>query len=129
MRELSHWDDAPTDVEDLGTIGNAGAVLGEAVGARRRGVPLRRRARTVATPQHADDEEIFYVLAGSGSSVQEDGCFAIAAGDVVCYRAWEVAHTLVAGDDGLTVLAFGTLEDTPGVTWFPRTTGCGSPTA
>jgi uncharacterized cupin superfamily protein len=121
MRELSHWDDAPSEIEDLGTIGGAWSFLAEAVGAVRLGVNrIRLEAGKVATPQHAEDEEVFHVLAGSGWSVQEDGCFAIAAGDVVFYRAYEVAHTVVAGEHGLDVLAMGTVDPTPGVTRFPR---------
>jgi uncharacterized cupin superfamily protein len=121
MRELSHWDDAPTDVEDLGTIGGTWSFLGEAVGALRLGVNrFRLEAGKVATPQHAEDEEVFYVLGGSGWSVQSDGCFAIGAGDVVYYPAHEIAHTVVAGDDGLDVIAMGTDEHPRGVVRFPR---------
>lgn len=121
MRELSHWDDAPTDDEDLGTIGGTWSFLGEAVAAVRLGVNrVRLEAGKVASPQHAEDEEVFYILAGSGWSVQEDGCFAIAAGDVVYYRAYEVAHTVVAGDEGLDLIAMGYDDGPRGVTRFPR---------
>ena len=52
-------------------------------------------------------------VAGAGWSVQENGCFAIGAGDVVFYPAYEVAHTVVAGDDGLQFIAFGTSDPPP----------------
>ena len=121
MRAVAHWDDAPTESEDLGTIGGTYTWLGEAVGSRRLGATRSQvLPGHAATPQHAEDEEVFYVLGGSGWSVQEDGCFAITEGDVVYYGAWEPAHTVVAGDGGLDVIAMGTVEGHVGVTRFPR---------
>lgn len=121
MRVLAHAADIEPETEDLGVIANTGHYLGEAVGltrlaANRFEVP----AGKAASPLHAEDEEIFYVLAGSGWSVQEDGCFSIGAGDVVYYGAWEPAHTVVAGDDGLDFLAFGAASGPVGTTRFPR---------
>ena len=121
MRELSHWDDAETETSDLDTIGGVEQWLSGAVGCPRLGASrLQIPAGKAATPQHAEDEELFYVLGGSGWSVQEDGCFAIAAGDVVYYRAFEVAHTVVAGVDGIEFIAFGTTDTTAHGTRFPR---------
>jgi uncharacterized cupin superfamily protein len=121
MREVSHWDDAPSEVSDLDIIGGteqwlSGAVGSRALGASRVQVP----AGKAATPLHAEDEEVFYVLSGSGWSVQEDGCFAIGAGDVVAYRAWEPAHTVVAGDDGIEYIACGTTAALASGVRFPR---------
>src|SRR3954462_11636098 len=59
-------------------------------------------------------------MAGSGWSVQEDGCFAIGPGDVVFYRAYEPAPPVVAGDDGLQFIAFGTSDPPRGLVRFPR---------
>ena len=79
-----------------------------------------------STPLHLEgaDEEIFYVLGGSGTSVQrERGEMAghgVGAGDCLVHRALENAHTLEAGDDGLDVLAFGERALAGGVTWLPR---------
>lgn len=121
MRELSHWDDAQTETSDLENIGGQEQWLSGAVGSRRLGASrLQIPAGKAATPQHAEDEELFFVLAGSGWSVQEDGCFAIAAGDVVYYRAFEIAHTVVAGDEGIELIAFGTTDTTAQGTRFPR---------
>jgi uncharacterized cupin superfamily protein len=121
MREVSHWDDAPSETEDLGTIGGTEQWLSGAVGAQRLGASrVQVPAGKASTPQHAEDEEVFYVLGGSGWSVQEDGCFAIAAGDVVFYRAWEPAHTLVAGNEGIEYIAFGTTDSENGGVRFPR---------
>lgn len=87
-----------------------------------------------ATPLHLEgsEEEIFYVLSGSGISLQWDGekeeAFAIGAGDCLAHLACERAHTICAGDDGLVVLAFGqrhypanTLLPRAGVSWLGPT--------
>ena len=87
-----------------------------------------------ATPLHLEgsEEEIFYVLSGSGVSVQWDGkkeeAFAVRAGDCLAHLACEEAHTIGAGDDGLVVLAFGqrhypanTLLPRAGVSWLGPT--------
>lgn len=87
-----------------------------------------------ATPLHLEgsEEEIFYVLTGSGVSVQQDGqnveAFAVGAGDCLAHLACEHAHTIGAGDEGLVVLAFGhrhypanTLLTRAGVSWLGPT--------
>ena len=87
-----------------------------------------------ATPLHLEgsEEEIFYVLSGSGVSLQWDGekedAFSVGAGDCLAHLACEYAHTIGAGDDGLVVLAFGqrhypanTLLPRAGVSWLGPT--------
>ena len=87
-----------------------------------------------ATPLHLEgsEEEIFYVLSGTGVSVQWDGekeeAFAVGPGDCLVHLACEYAHTIGAGDDGLVVLAFGqrsypanTLLPRAGVSWLGPT--------
>lgn len=87
-----------------------------------------------ATPLHLEgsEEEIFYVLAGSGISLQWDGkreeAFAIGPGDCLAHPACEFAHTICAGEQGLVVLAFGqrhypanTLLPRAGVSWLGPT--------
>jgi uncharacterized cupin superfamily protein len=100
--------------------------LGSAAGTKRVGVtrweidPGKR-----STPVHmeGDEEEIYFVLAGSGLSYQWDGeearTYEIRAGDCIVHRVEEEAHTLVAGPDGLDVLAFGERTSLAG-TWLPR---------
>jgi uncharacterized cupin superfamily protein len=70
------------------------------------------------------EEEIFYVLDGSGTSVQWDGeqteAFEVGPGDCLVHLALEHAHTLEAGSEGLDVLAFGHRHYAPGVTVLPR---------
>ncbi|HLF00294.1 MAG TPA: hypothetical protein VI540_10395 [Gaiellaceae bacterium] len=79
-----------------------------------------------STPLHLEgaDEEIFYVLGGSGTSVQrvrgEMSAHDVRAGDCLVHRALENAHTLKAGTDGIDVLAFGERNLAGGVTWLPR---------
>jgi uncharacterized cupin superfamily protein len=68
---------------------------------------------------HADEEEIFFVLAGSGVSWQDDALHEVGAGDTIVHRACEQAHTLIAGDEVLDVLAFGSGSPT-GLTRLPR---------
>jgi uncharacterized cupin superfamily protein len=62
-----------------------------------------------STPLHAHfgEEEIFYVLSGSGWSVQEEGAYEIGPRDVILHPPGGPAHTVVAGDAGIDVLAFG----------------------
>jgi uncharacterized cupin superfamily protein len=88
-----------------------------------------------ATPFHLEgsEEEIFYVLSGTGVSVQGDGrseeAFGIGPGDCLVHLALEHAHTIGAGSDGpLVVLAFGqrhyaanTLLPRAGVSWLGDT--------
>src|SRR4051794_6932136 len=121
MSHIAHWDSAPSETSDLDTIGGHEQWLSGAVGSRRLGASRQQiPAGKASTPQHAEDEEVFYVLGGSGWSVQTDGCFAIGAGDVVYYRPWEVAHTIVAGDEGIDYIAMGTSEGPRGLAHFPR---------
>ncbi|MFL5843357.1 MAG: cupin domain-containing protein [Solirubrobacteraceae bacterium] len=121
MREVSHWDDAPSDTSDEGPIGNTETWLSGAVDAVRLGVSRYEvPAGKAASPQHAEDEEVFYVLSGSGWSLEDDRCHAIGPGDVVYYAAYDPAHTVVAGDDGLSFIAFGTGDPPRGVVRFPR---------
>ena len=54
-----------------------------------------------------DEEEIFYVLAGTGLSWQSGKTYEVRAGDTIVHRVAEEDHTLIAGPDGLDVLAFG----------------------
>jgi uncharacterized cupin superfamily protein len=120
MHALAHWDDIDAERDDVGPLQSTWTQLSLAVGLVRLGVNrIAVEPGCAGTPQHAEDEEVFYILGGSGFSVQEDGCFAIGAGDVVHYAAWNPAHTVVAGDDGLDLIAFGTAD----MSWlvrFPR---------
>ena len=101
--------------------------LGVATGADRLGVaiieiPPGRRSTPVHS--HIDEEEAFLVLAGSGLSYQSSGscdarAYEIGADDVLWHPAAGDAHTLIAGDDGLTVLVVNEGSRTR-LTWLPR---------
>ena len=69
---------------------------------------------------HRSDEESFFVLAGSGLSVQDDRTYEVRAGDCIVHREAAEAHTLRAGDDGLDVLAFGASREAATGAYLPR---------
>jgi uncharacterized cupin superfamily protein len=96
--------------------------LGSAAGSERVGVRrIRISAGRQSTPVHSHygEEEIFYVLRGSGASWQENGVFAIGEGDLVLYPPGGPGHTVVASEEGIDVLAFGDSLRHEGVR-FPR---------
>lgn len=70
-----------------------------------------------------DEEEIYFVLEGSGLVYRWNGDEArtheIRAGDCIVERVEEEAHALIAGPEGLDVLAFGERTNLAG-TWLPR---------
>jgi uncharacterized cupin superfamily protein len=112
---IVHWDEIEAAYDEAGTIGSSFTGLSRAAGSRDIRVNrIQVAAGRRSTPLHNEtDEEIFYVLRGSGLSWQrewggEDQTFEIGAGDCLVHRAEAEAHTLVAGDDGLDVIAFGT---------------------
>jgi uncharacterized cupin superfamily protein len=85
---------------DLGSA--AGSVT---VGLRR--YRLDEGDRPTPPHVHGAEEEIFFVLDGSGLSWQDGRTHEIRAGDCLVHRAAEEVHTLVGGRDGLDVLVFG----------------------
>jgi uncharacterized cupin superfamily protein len=124
---ISHWDDARSSRAERGHIaGTWQSLTGRAsrtVGVKR----IQVDPGMWSTPLHLEgaEEEIFYVLGGSGVSVQWEGedeplGFEVGEGDCIVHRALENAHTLQAGPDGLDVLAFGERTYAGGVTWLPR---------
>jgi uncharacterized cupin superfamily protein len=74
-----------------------------------------------SSPVHVelDEEEIFYVLGGSGLSWQDGQAYEIGPGDCLVHRVAEESHTLIAGPEGLDVLAFGERTDAT-ATYLPR---------
>ena len=110
---ISHWDDVDAVHRGSGHIsGHWQSLTGEEsewVGVRR----IRIDPGKWSTPLHLEgsEEEIFFVLDGSGISVQAEGsgeaAYAVGSGDCLVHLALAHAHTLRAGADGLDVLAFG----------------------
>ncbi|HSG14404.1 MAG TPA: cupin domain-containing protein [Gaiellaceae bacterium] len=123
---ISHWDDARTSRGEEGHIAGTWSSLTRAesgsIGVKR----IRVDSGMWSTPLHLEgaEEEIFYVLGGSGVSVQWEGddtcAYEVREGDCIVHLALENAHTLQAGQDGLDVLAFGQRAYAGGVTWLPR---------
>ena len=124
---ISHWDDARTWRGERGHIaGTWWSLTGQSshsVGVKR----IQVDPGMWSTPLHLEgaEEEIFYVLGGSGTSVQWEGeddplGYEVSAGDCLVHRAPENAHTLRAGSDGIDVLAFGERTSANGITWLPR---------
>jgi uncharacterized cupin superfamily protein len=114
---IAHWDDVEPRLLEHGHIRARWADLGRAAGSI--GVGVRRiliEPGDVATPAHVHpvEEEIFYVLGGSGLSWQDGKTYDIREGDCLVHLAMAAAHTLRAGDGGLEVLAYGHRMRTPG---------------
>ena len=132
---ISYWDELSWTRREKGHIaGDWQSLTSERslwLGAQR----IRVDAGKWATPLHleASEEEIFYVLSGTGVSLQlgDDGteqAFAVGPGDCLVHLALEHAHTLGAGPDGIEVVAFGerhyaanTFLPRAGVSWLGPT--------
>ncbi len=124
---ISHWDEVRSQRGERGHIAGAWRSLtgssSQTVGVKR----IEVDPGMWSTPLHLEgaEEEIFYVLGGSGVSVQWEGegeasAYEVRAGDCLVHLPLENAHTLQAGPDGLDVLAFGQRSLAGGVTWLPR---------
>jgi uncharacterized cupin superfamily protein len=119
---ISHWDDVRTWRSERGHIAGTWRSLtgrsSQISGVKR----IQVDPGKWSTPLHLEgaEEEIFYVLEGSGISVQWEDAHEVRAGDCLVHLALENAHTLEAGEDGLDVLAFGQRIYPGGVAWLPR---------
>lgn len=104
------WDDAPFETMDQGCLRRTRWDLGEhagsvAVGLKR--VQGRPGGQTSPVHAHGAEEEIFFVLEGSARLWQDGAVCEIREGDCVVHVAEGPPHTLVAGPEGIDVLAFG----------------------
>ncbi|HSS73434.1 MAG TPA: cupin domain-containing protein [Gaiellaceae bacterium] len=111
---IAHWDEVEGRLLETGPMRLTRVDLGDAIGSDRIGVALLKiQPGGRSSPVHAElaEEEIFYVLRGSGILWQDDGSgpatCEVREGDTIVHVAAMEYHTLVAGDDGLDVLAFG----------------------
>ncbi len=120
---ICHWDEVSWTALEGGDLRCERQRLGAAAGALDVGLSRYRVApgwRPMPLHVHADEEEIVFVLAGSGFSWQDDALHEVRAGDVIVHRSAEQAHTLVAGDgETLDLLTFGSGSPT-GLTQLPR---------
>jgi len=122
---ITHWDELEGVRRERGHIaGTWWSLTGEhsvGVGVRR----MQVDPGMWSTPFHLEgsEEEIFYVLGGTGVSLQSEGekteAYEVRSGDCLVHLALEHAHTLRAGSDGLDVLAFGH-RHYAGNTYLPR---------
>ena len=119
---ISHWDAVQARAFAKGELRGSRRRLGPAMGAERAGLSRYEAApgeRPMPLHTHADEEEILFVVRGSGITTDGERSWAIAAGDTVAHPAGGPPHTYVAGDGSLDVLVFATGSDTR-LTWLPR---------
>jgi uncharacterized cupin superfamily protein len=110
---IVHWDEVEPRLVEKGHLRARWTNLGRAAGSVSVGVQrISLDEGDISTPVHvhADEEEIFYVLGGSGLSWQDDRTHEIRAGDCLVHRVLQEEHTLRGGPGGLDVLAFGERE-------------------
>jgi uncharacterized cupin superfamily protein len=122
-----HRDDVPVQEWDLGEIAARRRRLGAAGNAARLGIAIIEippGKRPNPPHSHADEDEVFLVLQGSGLSYQTSGSrdvrtYEIGVDDVLLHRSNGPAHTLIAGPEGLTVFVVAEGSRT-NITWLPR---------
>ena len=112
------------DVEPVVRGGRRRRGLGEAAGSRWTGlrhIEVDAGALTGPPHVHSAEEELFVVLEGSGTlELWPDERHQVRAGSVVSRPPGTgVAHAFRGGDDGLTLLAWGTREPND-ICWYPR---------
>ena len=124
---ICHWDEVEPRRHEVGHLVGEWTDLGAGAGTKTVGLRrIRIDPGKWSTPFHRQtaEEEIFFVLAGSGICLHEESAFEVRQGDCIVHRVRQ-AHTLRAGDDGVDVLAFGTRSPTEaahlpraGVSWL-----------
>jgi len=122
VQHLAHWDDVEGVRREAGHLAGTWRDLGSATGTWSVGLQrIEIDPGKWSTPAHAElvEEEIFFVLGGSGISWQDGETYEVGEGDCLVHLAAEEAHTLRAGPDGLDVLAFG-MRAYPAGTLLPR---------
>ena len=122
MGPVAHWDEIASESDEVGHLGGTWTDLGLAAGSWASGsTEFRCRPGRWSTPAHVElaEEEIHYVLGGSGLSWQEGETYEVREDDCLVHLVEEQTHTLRAGPDGLDVLAFGTRRPAGG-TYLPR---------
>jgi uncharacterized cupin superfamily protein len=107
---LSHWDEVEGERREVSDMRATFRGVGEAAGATMVGVAridVDPGCRPGPVHQHASEEEIFFVLEGSGLAWIDGAVHEIGPGDTIVYLAGGPEHTIIAGDHGLSVLAYG----------------------
>lgn len=122
MEHLANWDEVERVRREAGHLAGSWRDLGTAAGTWSVGLQrIEIDPGKWSTPAHAElvEEEIFFVLGGSGISWQDGESFEVGEGDCLVHLAAEQAHTLRGGPDGLDLLAFG-MRAYPTGTLLPR---------
>ena len=94
---LAHWDAVDWARIDRGPLKGSRQRLGAAACAARAGLSrykLGPGERAMPVHVHADEEEIFYVLGGSGLSWQDGRTYTVRAGDCIVHRRNAESHTI-----------------------------------
>jgi uncharacterized cupin superfamily protein len=130
MKHLAHWDDVEPYRREVGHLAGDWYDLGTAAGSFDVGLKrIEVDAGKWSTPAGSEgaEEEIFFVLGGSGISWQDGESYEVGPNDVLVHLPEEQTHTLLqrgsvvsppagtgvahsfrAGDDGLAYLVYGT---------------------
>jgi uncharacterized cupin superfamily protein len=119
---LAHWDEVEGARRDVGDMRAMFRRVGAAAGASVVGVAridIDPGSRAGPVHQHGSEEEIFFVLDGSGLAWIDGAVHEIGRHDTIVYLAGGDEHTVIAGPDGLSVLAFGE-NHAPIITRLPR---------
>src|SRR4051794_17600018 len=113
-----HWDDLEVAHHELGPM-NARwrTVDGVKLGMSR--IDVLPGGQSTPAHEHTAEEELFYVLRGEGLWWLDGATTAIGPGDVIFAKPRGGAHTVIGGDDGIDVLAFGPRLDIE-ITHLPR---------
>jgi uncharacterized cupin superfamily protein len=122
-----HLDDVPEQSWEVDEIKARRWRLGAAAGAHKIGIAIIEAppgGRLTPPHSHADEEEIFFVLDGSGLSYQFESrskthTYEIRKGDCLVHPCDGPAHTMIAGDGGLRVLVAAEGSRTS-ITYLPR---------
>lgn len=104
-----HWDDVRAYPLQHGHIASWWQLLSRQAGSQ--GIAVNRvrvEPERWSTPAHfhTAEEEIFFVLQGSGLSWQNGTIYEVRAGDCLVHKPRREAHTLRAGPDGLVFLVY-----------------------
>jgi uncharacterized cupin superfamily protein len=115
---VSHWDEVRVRDMEIGEMRGRWRRFGSPdLGVRR--LQVAPGARSMPVHVHAETEELFHVLGGSGLLWQDGRTWPVGPGDSIFHAPKREAHTLLAGDEGLDVLAFGA-ETGADMSWLPR---------
>lgn len=118
-----HWDDAQEHCFGRDPLRGRYSDLGSLAGSVEVGLGRwQPEPGCQTTPAHVEggEEEISFILGGSGWAWIDGSTYEVAAGDCLVHLVDAGPHTLVAGDSGLDVLAFGERASRGAHTWLPR---------